>query len=54
MAYDERLAGRLREVLAGEAELTERRTFGVLVATLPPKQPRRGRGAGAEPRRGGR
>ena len=30
MAYDEELAGRIRELLAGEARLTERKMFGGL------------------------
>jgi hypothetical protein len=30
MAYDEELAGRIRELVAGEADLTEQRMFGGL------------------------
>ena len=30
MAYDEKLAGRIRELVAGEADLTEKRMFGGL------------------------
>lgn len=30
MAYDEELAGRMRELLGGEADLTEKRMFGGL------------------------